>query len=571
MAEKKEKRYVSDNTQLMAEWDWNKNNELGLDPTTLTYKSGKYAYWKCKICSRSWRARIAERTAGKGCKSCSAKEVNERAISKKIKTKGSLFELAPALANEWHPTKNLEIKPQDVTPQSNKKVWWLGKCGHEWQATISHRFGGRGCPFCAGQKVLEGFNDLASQYPHIAAEWNYERNSDIFPNNITDHSGKKVWWKCEKGHEWESTIASRCEYNLGCPECSKGMRTSFPESVIYFYIKKYFNDTIWSYKGKELNGVECDIYIPQIKVGIEYDGGYWHKNILRDKSKDNLCKRCGISLIRVREPKTPIYESTALFYRLTDLSEKSLEQTIIRILKSLSIKDPDVNIAKDYANIQNLITHAELENSLETKHPELICEWNWEKNGDLTPKHISSFSNKKVWWKCKLGHEWQASISNRTKGRQCPVCAGKKVLHGFNDFAFLHPELLNEWDYNKNKILPTEVTVGYSQKVWWICDKGHKWEAAVSTRIKGHNCPYCQGLYASSENNLAISNPTLAMEWNHKKNLHCFPEATTPNSSKKVWWICSNCGHEWEATVYHRNSRGQGCPKCAKQKRKKVK
>ena len=83
---------------------------------------------------------------------------------------------------------------------------------------------------------------------------------------------------------------------------------------------------------------------------------------------------------------------------------------------------------------------------------ELMAEWNWEKNNDLNfdPKTLTLGSNKKVWWKCAKGHQWEATIANRINGRGCPYCAGQKVLIGYNDLQTVNPILANEWDYKKN-------------------------------------------------------------------------------------------------------------------------
>ena len=62
-------------------------------------------------------------------------------------------------------------------------------------------------------------------------------------------------------------------------------------------------------------------------------------------------------------------------------------------------------------------------NDLATLRPDIAAEWNDEKNGELKPCNLKIKSNKKVWWKCKNGHEWQAIISNRTnKNQGCPFC-----------------------------------------------------------------------------------------------------------------------------------------------------
>ena len=62
-----------------------------------------------------------------------------------------------------------------VSYQSNVKVWWLGQCGHEWQASTSHRYRGRGCPYCCNNAVLPGFNDLSTTNPNLAKEWDYSK------------------------------------------------------------------------------------------------------------------------------------------------------------------------------------------------------------------------------------------------------------------------------------------------------------------------------------------------------------------------------------------------------------
>ena len=63
---------------------------------------------------------------------------------------------------------------------------------------------------------------------------------------------------------------------------------------------------------------------------------------------------------------------------------------------------------------------------MQTINPALAEEWNYEKNTELTPEDVTANSNKKVWWKCSNGHEWQAVIYNRNKGNGCPVCAKER-------------------------------------------------------------------------------------------------------------------------------------------------
>ncbi|KXX54558.1 zinc-ribbon domain-containing protein [Rhodococcus sp. LB1] len=88
--------------------------------------------------------------------------------------------------------------------------------------------------------------------------------------------------------------------------------------------------------------------------------------------------------------------------------------------------------------------------SLSSRFPEVAAEWDFEENGGLTPDQVTAGSHKKVHWRCrKSGHQWEAAIFNRAKGRGCPVCSNTKVLAGFNDLESQFPEVAVEWDYEE--------------------------------------------------------------------------------------------------------------------------
>src|SRR5215471_19310893 len=111
--------------------------------------------------------------------------------------KGPLSVSHPELAAEWHPTKNGDLAPGDVTPGSGRKVWWRCRIdqSHEWDAFVYSRTHGNGCPYCAGQKVLIS-GSLASLFPELAAEWQSSKNGSITPDEVRPGSNMKVWWKC---------------------------------------------------------------------------------------------------------------------------------------------------------------------------------------------------------------------------------------------------------------------------------------------------------------------------------------------------------------------------------------
>ena len=195
-------------------------------------------------------------------------------------------------------------------------------------------------------------------------------------------------------------------------------------------------------------------------------------------------------------------------------------------------------------------------------------ECNYIRNGNLKPEHFTFKSNKKVWWICKKGHEWQAIISSRNSGYGCPYCAGQKALKGENDLHTINPTLAKEWNYEKNGDLkPDLFTANSGKKVWWKCQKDHEWQAKISHRNNGSGCPYCSGRTAvKGENDLQTLNPALASEWNYEKNNGLTPEDVLPNSGKKIWWRCG-MRHEWQARIVDRN-KGSGCPICRKNRSK---
>ena len=77
-------------------------------------------------------------------------------------------------------------------------------------------------------------------------------------------------------------------------------------------------------------------------------------------------------------------------------------------------------------------------NSLADQYPKIAQEWYYEKNAPLTPGEVTPGSNKLLWWKCALGHSWQATVNNRTrKGSGCPYCSGREAISGENDLETL--------------------------------------------------------------------------------------------------------------------------------------
>lgn len=268
------------------------------------------------------------------------------------------------LLQQWHPTKNQGLTPEDLPPGSHHKAWWLCEKGHAWQAMVKSRVSGSGCPICANRQVKPGENDLAAIYPDLARQWHPAKNGKLTPHDIVPGARRKVWWICGKGHEWQALISSRTSGGAGCPVCAG--KAALPG-----------------------------------------------------------------------------------------------------------------------------------ENDLASQFPAIAAQWHPTRNGTWTPERLTAYSNRKVWWRCPKGHEYQAVVAARTEsGSGCPYCAGRKVLPGFNDLATLAPEVAAQWHTSLNGGLTARmVTAGSHRKAWWQCPSGHIWKAAIYARAGPQKCgcPVCAG------------------------------------------------------------------------------
>ena len=379
------------------------------------------------------------------------------------------------------------------------------------------------------------------------------------------------------------------------------MNTSFPEQAVYFYIKKVFPDAINSYKDIFDNRMELDIYIPSIKVGIEYDGAKWHKDetLYKERTKYHICQKKGIFLYRLKEnrahqvdgldvadgiirvQKAPSASNMDYFY--LDKAIKSL----LYYLFDFDISDTfnhgtinnnyldaingakintDVDTKRDKKLILENYKVALEHNSLQQLYPDIAMQWHPTLNGDLKPNMFTYGSHYKAHWLCPTCKQtWQAAISLRTGiGRGCPYCAHERPIKGVNDLVTLRPDLMKEWDYEKNKgIAPTNLMPNSNKRVWWKCSKcGYEYRSYICNRNKGNGCKRCAGyVIIPGVNDLETLYPDIAKEWDYELNGDIKPNQIFPKSNKKYHWICS-LEHKYEASPNAR-TRANGCPYCA--------
>lgn len=339
---------------LLEQWDTARN--LPLTPDHISYGSKQKVWWQCKE-GHSWQAMVYTRTgSGVGCPACAGKVVQVG--------KNDLATLYPDLARQWHPTKNGNLIPKQVVPGSHRVVWWICEKGHEWRAQIKSRVSGCGYPVCAGRQVVAGENDPAIQFPAIAAQWHPTKNGHLTPDQISPGTARKIWWLCEKGHEWQPSVASRVS-GCGCPVCT----------------------------GRQVVAGENDLASQFPSIAAQ-----WHP------TKNG-----------VLTPQQVTPSSNRKVWWRCKMGHDYTATVAARTMRSSGCP---------YCSGKKVLCGF---NDLATLKPDLAKQWHPTLNGTLTPEMVTAGAHRKVWWICPEGHVWIAIIYSRTGPQKCgcPICAGK--------------------------------------------------------------------------------------------------------------------------------------------------
>lgn len=351
--------------------------------------------------------------------------------------------------------------------------------------------------------LRQGVNDLATLLPELVQEWDHERNAGLSPRQVHAATTKKLWWLCPLGHSYAATGESRLA-GTGCPYCANKA------------VMQGFNDleTLNPSLAKEWD-IEQNLPLRASNVVPGSSKKVWWRCQLGHSWKAMVVNR------HRYESKCPFCSGRLPIVGETDLA---------------------------------------------TTNPSLAKEWDVERNGSLSPSQVKAGSEKKVWWKCPLGHEWSASIAARSAGNSCPVCSNRTIESGINDLASKHPELMTEWDFSRNSENPSELPTSFQGLVWWLCPEGHSYQARPANRAgQATGCPICSGRQVlSGFNDLETTHPKLAALWNFPRN-DGSPDSITRDSRKRFWWICDH-GHEWEASA----TALKGCPFCQTRGRNRI-
>ena len=482
-------------------------------------------------------------------------------------SKPLLSDFSKELCSEWDYEKNGSLTPDQVTIGSERTVWWRCKKGHSFQRMISYRVKKSECPICTCRQIIPGINDLFTVHPELADEWDYEKN-DANPKLINYHSQKRVWWKCRLGHEWEATLADRTRTDgaTGCPYCAnKKVLTGYNDLATL----RPDLAKEWNYHKNSFLPTEVTLVSGKRAWWICEEGHEWACIIASRTKSGSGCPFCS--------------------------GRRSIEG----------------------------------ENDIVSLHPEVLLDWDFEKNINIQPQQIKAGSQQKVWWRCrKCGKSFLKSAYQKIKSPYCDECSkglqysfpekavafyiGKQfeiienyrpeylsgseidifipALHCGIEFdgGYYHDpqkdtkkstmckkqgiKLIRIRDANCPNIETTDVVIPlskYSDAEIESAAKGVLSELGIDTEIVCIRRDRVQILekmsFAEKENNLTITHPALCMEWDVAKNGKLLPSMFSYGSTKKVWWKCS-AGHEWESSISNRAQLGRGCPFCAGKK-----
>ena len=542
--------------ELIKEWDYNKNKS----PSLYLPYSSKKVWWICKK-GHSFKQNIIHRTNQKqNCPYCSNRRVSED---------NNLYNY-PHLIKEWDWDKNKTQNPKNIIQGSNKRYWWKCKKGHSWKTKVRYRtYNNTDCPICAGFKKSTDYDELVSRYLKLQKnEWNWEKNGDLDPNTFKAGSQKKVWWICQNKHEWQATIGSRTGRGANCPKCSN--QTSKPEMRIISELEHIFENVKSRIK---IKSKEVDIYIEDIKLGIEFDGYFYHQDSYKkDKLKSEFFAHEKIKFMRIRSyPLKKVKDQDVIIKRKSDILTKSdinkifvslihfckkdIIEKINNYLKVKEFKNDDL-----YRKYLSFYPSPLPQHSLKIKFPDIAKEWDFNKNYPLRPQNFYPGTQSRVWWICQKNHSYDMPVAWRTSQNQsCPFCAGKR-LNKKSNFAFYYPNFVKEWNWKKNKKLkPQNFSKRSGKLVWWKCKNGHEWKQTIHDRTNPKKitiCPSC------NKNNKLLVNryPMIAYQWHKTKNGNYNVQDFTYGSKFNAWWFCDKCNKEWQSTINSRtNNKTNKC------------
>lgn len=289
---------------LAAEFSKSENSTIRIE--NISSGSLRKVWWECNQYKHTYQASVGERKRGAGCPYCSGKKV--------LRGFNDLYTTHPLIAREYAEELNGEISVYSLSLGMTKKLWW--RCperGHKYQSRVYNRTGGQGCPYCSGNKVLKGFNDLQTTHPDLAKEFLLSENFPITTETVSAGSHTRVRWRCSLLHEWVAAIKDRTSGN-GCEQCSEPSTSKIQQAFhkeLAVLIPDLICDTRLPIASSKRKSMSVDMVSDALKVVIEYDGRYYHSgqrskkpiqwHLDHDRAKTQALLDAGYHVIRIRE------------------------------------------------------------------------------------------------------------------------------------------------------------------------------------------------------------------------------------------------------------------------------
>ena len=203
---------------------------------------------------------------------------------------------------------------------------------------------------------------------------------------------------------------------------------------------------------------------------------------------------------------------------------------------------------------------ADRKNNLSILFPELLKEWDWAKNNDLDPQHLTAGSNKQVWWICAEGHEYKKEVYKRTSGGGCKYCRNKAVS-ATNNLEVNFPKIAKEWHPIKNGTLKAnQVLWGSGKKVWWLCPRGHVYDAKINNRtspLSKSGCPLCSNHSSEPEIRILTEAMTIFEDVKSQLALNSFPNFESRRGKLDIYIPKIDVVLEYDGSYFHRGKEAK--------------
>jgi len=546
-------------------WDFNKNE--GLDPTTLLPGSTVRANFKCSR-GHEFNRQIQNITESPYCKICYLEDNN-------------ITKTNPELLDWWNYKKNGDVKPEQFTKASCKKVWWeCPKCHFEWQAEIATRVISKGmCPCCEARLYVKpGVNDMFSLVPDIEKDFDYERNKDINYTCIKISSTQKLFWKCHTcGYKWKASPSSRISANEdgtyqfnNCPACAKNAR------LIPFY-KEY--PKLYEKFDTDANPLPIDAYNISCKEKL-----WWNcfkcgekfqctiRSMIRGyNTSSEGCTYCSGSKVAPKKSFGYLHPECMDEYASdNELNAYEVAEKSTKKAYWICRNNPEHKwITTFQARARGFGTCPECQNRtygkmLSIERPDLKELFDTEQNQHPFESY-TYVSNKKVYWKCKHGGQARIAISNIIKKtpKYCYVCGIPIVTKGKNDFASKFPALAKEFDAYKNGFSADELLFNSKdESIWWTCAKGHSYQRSPYYRwYDSSTCPVCnRTIIVPGINDLQSKYPFLPNIWDFDKN-DLAPTEISDKNTGAYWFKCKK-NHSYSTKIPIQTQYKDSCLVC---------